>query len=82
MLTAEDLLLVLVSGGGSSLLSLPVEGVSMADLKEVTRQLLRSGAPIQSMNAVRKHLSHPGRTARGRFGGARACTDHLRRNRG
>lgn len=56
-LTAEDLLLVLISGGGSSLLSLPVEGVAMADLKEVTRQLLRSGAPIQSMNAVRKHLS-------------------------
>ncbi len=56
-LTTEDLLLVLVSGGGSSLLSLPVEGVAMADLKEVTRQLLRSGAPIQSMNAVRKHLS-------------------------
>jgi glycerate 2-kinase len=56
-LTAEDLLLVLVSGGGSSLLSLPVEDVAMADLKEVTRQLLRSGAPIQSMNAVRKHLS-------------------------
>lgn len=56
-LTAQDLLLVLVSGGGSSLLSLPAEGITMADLRQVTQQLLRSGAPIQSMNTVRKHLS-------------------------
>ena len=56
-LEADDLLLVLVSGGGSSLLSLPVDGVSMADLKAVTRDLLGSGAPIQDMNVVRKHLS-------------------------
>ena len=53
----DDLLLVLVSGGGSALLSLPVSGVSMADLKAVTRMLLASGAPIQDMNTVRKHLS-------------------------
>jgi hydroxypyruvate reductase len=56
-LGADDLLLVLVSGGGSSLLSLPVEGIAMADLKKVTRDLLASGAPIQDMNTVRKHLS-------------------------
>ena len=56
-LTPNDLLLVLVSGGGSSLLSLPVEGISMADLKLTTRELLLSGAPIQDMNTVRKHLS-------------------------
>jgi glycerate 2-kinase len=56
-LASNDLLLVLVSGGGSSLLSLPVEGVSMADLKATTRELLLSGAPIQAMNTVRKHLS-------------------------
>lgn len=56
-LTPQDLLLVLVSGGGSSLLSLPAEGISMADLKQVTKQLLMSGAPIQAMNTVRKHLS-------------------------
>jgi hydroxypyruvate reductase len=56
-LNGDDLLLVLVSGGGSSLLSLPVAGVSMADLKSLTRQLLASGAPIQDMNLVRKHLS-------------------------
>jgi hydroxypyruvate reductase len=53
----DDLLLALVSGGGSSLLALPVEGVSMADLKALTRDLLASGAPIQDMNTVRKHLS-------------------------
>jgi glycerate 2-kinase len=56
-LGADDLLLALVSGGGSALLSLPVAGVSMADLKAVTRALLASGAPIQDMNTVRKHLS-------------------------
>ena len=56
-LTPDDLLLVLVSGGGSALLSLPAEGVSMADLKATTRELLRCGAPIQDMNTVRKHLS-------------------------
>ena len=48
---------MLVSGGGSSLLSLPVEGIAMADLKAVTRDLLASGAPIQDMNTIRKHLS-------------------------
>jgi hydroxypyruvate reductase len=53
----DDLLLVLVSGGGSSLLSAPVEGVSMADLKAMTRGLLACGAAIQEMNTVRKHLS-------------------------
>ena len=56
-LTVDDLLLVLVSGGGSSLLSLPVTGISMADLKAVTAELLGRGAPIQEMNIVRKHLS-------------------------
>lgn len=53
----DDLLLVLVSGGGSSLLALPAGEVGMADLKLVTRDLLNSGAPIQEMNVVRKHLS-------------------------
>lgn len=56
-LTTDDLLLVLVSGGGSSLLSLPAAGISMADLKAVTADLLSCGAPIQEMNVVRKHLS-------------------------
>ncbi len=53
----DDLLLVLVSGGGSSLLALPAEGVTGDDLKATTRELLRCGAPIQDMNTVRKHLS-------------------------
>jgi glycerate 2-kinase len=56
-LGANDLLLVLVSGGGSSLLSLPAEGISMDDLKATTKELLRCGAQIQDMNRVRKHLS-------------------------
>ena len=56
-LATDDLLLALVSGGGSSLLALPVEDVPMADLQTVTRSLLASGAPIQDMNTVRKHLS-------------------------
>ena len=56
-LRSGDLLLVLISGGGSSLLSLPVPEVSMTDLKSVTAALLASGAPIGEMNIVRKHLS-------------------------
>lgn len=56
-LTANDLLLVLVSGGGSSLLTLPAQGIAMDDIKDITKQLLASGAPIQDMNVVRKHLS-------------------------
>ncbi len=56
-LTPQDRLLVLVSGGGSSLLSLPAEGIPMADLKATTRELLRCGAPITEMNIVRKHVS-------------------------
>lgn len=53
----DDLLIVLVSGGGSSLLSLPVAAVPIEDLRLVTKQLLASGAPIEAMNVVRKHLS-------------------------
>jgi glycerate 2-kinase len=53
----DDLLLALISGGGSSLLSLPAEGVSIAELKGLTGQLLKSGADIREMNTVRKHLS-------------------------
>jgi glycerate 2-kinase len=53
----HDLVLALISGGGSSLLSLPADGISMADLKAVTQDLLRCGAPISEMNVVRKHLS-------------------------
>ncbi|MBI2959669.1 MAG: glycerate kinase [Betaproteobacteria bacterium] len=53
----EDLLLGLISGGGSALLSLPAPGIAMRDLRATTAALLRCGAPIQEINAVRKHLS-------------------------
>jgi hydroxypyruvate reductase len=56
-LAPGDQLIALISGGGSALLSLPVEGVSLADLRALTAQLLASGAPIEAMNVVRKHLS-------------------------
>jgi hydroxypyruvate reductase len=56
-LTADDLVLALISGGGSSLLSLPAAGLTLADKQAVNRALLRSGATIHEMNCVRKHLS-------------------------
>ena len=56
-LQPDDLLLVLISGGGSSLLTLPVPAVSIGALKSVTSSMLASGAPIGEMNVVRKHLS-------------------------
>ena len=56
-LETDDFLLVLVSGGGSALLSLPAEGITMGDLIATTNELLFCGAPIQEINAVRKHLS-------------------------
>ena len=56
-LTPSDLVLALVSGGGSALAALPADGVSLQDKQDITRQLLRSGAPISEINMVRKHLS-------------------------
>jgi hydroxypyruvate reductase len=63
---AEDLMLVLLTGGGSANWTAPVEGISFAQKQQVTRALLRSGAPIGEMNVVRKHLSRikGGRLAR------------------
>lgn len=58
MLTARDLLIVLLSGGASSLMPSPVEGVTLADKQQVTGQLLRGGADIVEINTVRKHLSN------------------------
>ena len=52
-----DVLIALVSGGGSSLLTMPQEGISIDDMRKTTEALLRSGAPIEEMNIVRKHLS-------------------------
>jgi glycerate 2-kinase len=56
-LTADDLVLCLISGGGSALLTLPAPGVSLADKQAVNRALLKSGAAIAEMNCLRKHLS-------------------------
>jgi glycerate 2-kinase len=53
----DDLVLALMSGGGSALLALPAPGLTLADKQAVNRALLHSGATITEMNAVRKHLS-------------------------
>lgn len=55
--TGRDLVLVVLSGGGSALLTLPADGLSLADLRHTTDLLLRCGATIVELNAVRKHLS-------------------------
>jgi glycerate 2-kinase len=64
--TADDLLLVLLSGGGSANWIAPADGVSFLQKQQVNRALLRSGAPIGEVNTVRKHLSRikGGRLAR------------------
>ena len=56
-LTADDLVLCLISGGGSSLLPLPLPGLSLEHKQDVSRALLKSGATISEMNCVRRHLS-------------------------
>jgi hydroxypyruvate reductase len=53
----DDLLLALISGGGSSLLAAPVAGVTLNELRQVTKALLHAGATIQDINTVRKHLT-------------------------
>ena len=56
-LSADDLVICLISGGGSSLLPLPGEGITLEDKQGISRALLRSGANISEMNCVRRHLS-------------------------
>ena len=56
-LTEDDLVLALISGGGSALMALPAPGLSLEDKQMVNRGLLMSGAPIAEINCVRKHLS-------------------------
>jgi glycerate 2-kinase len=56
-LSVDDLVLCLISGGGSALTTLPAEGISLADMQALTNALLKSGATIHEMNCVRKHLS-------------------------
>jgi hydroxypyruvate reductase len=56
-LTADDLVLCLISGGGSALLALPLDGITLEDKQAVNRALLASGASISEVNCVRRHLS-------------------------
>jgi glycerate 2-kinase len=56
-LGARDLVVCLLSGGGSALVTLPADGISLDELRETTQLLLKSGASIQEVNAIRKHLS-------------------------
>ena len=56
-LTADDLVIALISGGGSALTALPLDGLTLADKQAVNRALLASGATITEMNTVRRHLS-------------------------
>ena len=56
-LGADDLVICLISGGGSSLLALPGDGLTLADKQALNRDLLKSGATISEMNCVRRHLS-------------------------
>ncbi len=56
-LSEDDLVLSLISGGGSALLPLPLEGVTLEDKQDISRALLKSGATIREMNCVRRHLS-------------------------
>ena len=56
-LTANDLVLCLISGGGSALLTLPADGLTLADKQRINQALLSSGANIAEMNCLRKHLS-------------------------
>jgi hydroxypyruvate reductase len=56
-LTSDDLVLCLISGGGSALLALPAPGITFADKQAVNKALLKSGATIAEINCVRKHLS-------------------------
>ena len=56
-LNKDDLVIALISGGGSSLLSLPAEGITLDEKRAVNAALLKSGAPISEMNILRKHLS-------------------------
>ena len=80
-LGADDLVLCLISGGGSALLALPAPGITLEDKQALNKALLKSGANIDEMNCVRKHLSaiKGGRLARRGRAGAGRDADDLRR---
>lgn len=74
-LTRDDLVLALISGGGSALMSLPVEGVDLAEKQALAGQLMRAGAPIDLLNRVRRRLSQiKGGGLRQAIGAARCVT--------
>jgi glycerate 2-kinase len=52
----KDLVIALISGGGSALMTLPVDGIALSDMEQLTEALLRCGATIHEMNAIRKHI--------------------------
>ncbi|MEM4140691.1 MAG: glycerate-2-kinase family protein, partial [Nitrososphaeria archaeon] len=56
-LTSEDLVICLISGGGSALFTYPAEGITLEDKQEMTRLLLAAGSTIQEINCIRKHIS-------------------------
>src|SRR5207244_8133700 len=55
--STDEVLLVLLSGGASALMAVPADGLTLDDKRRTTERLLRAGADIQALNAVRKHLS-------------------------
>ncbi len=55
--TSNDLVFVLISGGGSALMPLPMNGITLAEKQKITSTLLASGASIDEINVIRKHLS-------------------------
>ena len=80
-LSQDDLVLALISGGGSALMALPAEGVTLEEKQAVNKALLKSGANISEMNCVRKHLSaiKGGRLARAAAPAQRRGVDDFRR---
>ena len=82
-LTEDDLVLCLISGGGSALLTLPAEGLTLEDKQAVNKALLKSGATIAEMNTVRKQLSaiKGGSLASGRLSRPCRVADDLGRAR-
>ena len=81
--TVDDLIFVLLSGGGSALLPYPIDGLSLADKQTVTQLLLRSGATIHEINAVSRHLSQlkGGKLARMAYPAQMVSLDYFRRRR-
>lgn len=79
---SNDLVICLISGGGSAILELPVPGVSLDDLRQMTDVLLRSGATINEINSLRKHISQvKGGAACPSLGGAHRLAHSFRRDR-